>query len=46
MAVQELSRMNDEKNAKIKELETRLLKLETLINAQQSSSLITKKSIL
>jgi hypothetical protein len=36
-AVQELSKMNDEKDAKINELETRLSKLESTMNVQQTA---------
>ena len=36
-AVQELSKMNDDKDAKINELETRLARLETLLNVQSTS---------
>jgi hypothetical protein len=36
-AVQELSKMNDEKDTKINELEARIGKLEALMNVQQSS---------
>jgi len=37
-AVQELSKMNDDKDAKINELETRLSKLEAVMNAQLAAS--------
>lgn len=37
-AVQELSKMNDDKDAKINELETRLSKLEAMMNTQTTAS--------
>ncbi|HYK48072.1 MAG TPA: tail fiber domain-containing protein, partial [Parafilimonas sp.] len=37
-AVQELSKMNDDKDARISDLEARLTKLETMMNTQSSSS--------
>ena len=44
-AVQELSKMNDSKDAKINDLETRLAKLEAMMNVQQSTSNISSASL-
>ncbi len=42
-AVQELSKINDDKDAKINELETRLVRLEAMLNVQQSTTTNNKQ---
>jgi hypothetical protein len=44
-AVQELSKMNDNKDAKINDLETRLAKLEAMMNVQQSMINLSSASL-
>ncbi len=44
-AVQELSKMNDDKDAKINDLETRLSKLEAMMNVQQSTTSLSSASL-
>ncbi len=44
-AVQELSKMNDEKDASINELKTRIEKLEAMMNAQQSKSYVSSAAL-
>ncbi len=44
-AVQELSKMNDVKDAKISDLETRLAKLEAMMNVKQSTTNLSSASI-
>jgi trimeric autotransporter adhesin len=44
-AVQELSKMNDDKDAKINDLETRLAKLEAIMNVQQSTTNLSFASL-
>jgi hypothetical protein len=44
-AVQELSKMNNEKDSEINNLETRISKLETMMNAQTSSSISNQQVI-
>ncbi|CAN5738966.1 hypothetical protein BH10BAC2_BH10BAC2_35220 [soil metagenome] len=44
--MQELSKMNNEKDAKIEALEERLAKVETMLNGQQSSTIKDKQHII